>query len=161
MVSVGENGEVLAVGGQMLGETRAGKRVGDGIGREARHSLLAVGHNGSTGCFHPLDRVKTGSILLSCQLFLGDFAGVITGIGRLQLHRSRERAYRLGRDGHAFLLCIKFSLGFPAEQSPANEKYEQTGLYGIHSPLGMTSSQNRATALPRALGSDENPGAAP
>src|SRR5215468_7352835 len=114
MVSVGENGEVLSIRGQMLGETRAGERVGDGIGREARDSLLAVRHNGSTGCFHPLDRVKTGSVLLSRQLFLGDFTGVITGISRLQLHRSRKRANRLGRNGHAFLLYIKFSWRFPA-----------------------------------------------
>lgn len=52
VVAVVENGEVLAVGGEVGCETRAGEGVGDGIGGEGRGALFAVGDERLAGRRH-------------------------------------------------------------------------------------------------------------
>ena len=97
-MAVGEDGEILAVAGEMIGEAGARQGVGERIGGEARPALLAVGDDRRPGRLHPPDRVDGGFLLLGLELVLADLAGIIGGVGSLQRCRARQRADRLGRD---------------------------------------------------------------
>ncbi|MEJ7720177.1 MAG: hypothetical protein WKF58_06880 [Ilumatobacteraceae bacterium] len=100
MVPVVEDREVLAVAGEVVGETGAGERVGDRVRGEARCPLLAVGHDRRAGRLHPLDRVAARLVLLGDEIVVAGLALVVRGVRLLQAGRSRQRADGLGRDGH-------------------------------------------------------------
>jgi hypothetical protein len=103
-MAVVEDGEELAVAGQVVGQAGARQRVGDRIGGEARLALLAVGDDRLAGLLEALDRVLGGRVLLGLQLVPGDLALVVVGVGLLELHRPGQGSDELGRDRHAALL---------------------------------------------------------
>ena len=100
MMAVGEYGEILPVRREIVGEPGSGQRIGERIGREARHALLAIGDDGLAGRLRALDRIEAGGILLPLEVLVLDLAGIIVGEGVLQLHRPRQRSDGFGRDWH-------------------------------------------------------------
>ena len=101
VVAVVEDGEELAVAGEVVGEAGARERVGDRVGGEARLALLAVGDVGLAGLLEPPDRVLGRLVLLGLEGGEVDLAVVVGLVGLLQLHGPGQRSDELGRDGHA------------------------------------------------------------
>ena len=65
VMAVVEDGEELAVAGEVVGQAGARERVGDRVGGEARLALLAVGDDRLAGRLQALDRVLGGRVLLA------------------------------------------------------------------------------------------------
>jgi hypothetical protein len=105
MTAVVEDGEELAVAGEVLGEAGPRERVGDRVCREARLALLAVGDDRLAGRLEALDRVLGGLVLQRLELLPRDLAVVEVLVGVLQLLRTRKRAHELGGDRHALSSC--------------------------------------------------------
>ena len=67
-MAVVEDREELPVAGQVVGQTGAGERVRDRVGREARLALLAVGDDRLTDLLEAPDRVLGRGVLLGLEL---------------------------------------------------------------------------------------------
>ena len=67
-MAVVEDGEELAVAGEVVGQAGAREGVGDRVGGEARLALLAVGDDRLAGRLEALDRVLRGRVLLLPEL---------------------------------------------------------------------------------------------
>ncbi|HEX4625858.1 MAG TPA: hypothetical protein VH231_15525 [Solirubrobacteraceae bacterium] len=89
VVAVVEDGEELAVAGQVVGQAGAGQRVGDRIGGKARLALFPVGHHRLTRGLQPLDRIFGRLVLLGLQVRELDPALVVVLVGVLQRLRPR------------------------------------------------------------------------
>ena len=115
MVSVVEDREELAIAGEVVGQTRAGQRVGDRVGREARLALLAVGDDRLADALKALDRVGGRLVLLRLEVLERDVALVIGLVGLLELHRARQGTDQLGGDRHR--LSPQVGDGIPERQT--------------------------------------------
>jgi len=91
MVTVIEDGEVLAVSGETIGKAGTHESIGERIGGEGGSTLLAIGNNGMPGTFEILEGIDDRLFLSSVELLFGDLAGVVISICLLQLGRARER----------------------------------------------------------------------
>jgi hypothetical protein len=87
VMPVSKDRKILPVRREIVGEPSPGQRVGERIGRKARHALLSVGDDGLARGLRALDRVEAGGVLFPFQFLVLDLAGVIVGERLLQLHR--------------------------------------------------------------------------
>jgi hypothetical protein len=100
VMAIVEDGEVLAVEGEVVGGAGPRQGVREVIGRETRLPVLTVGDVRLAGRLQPLDRVLSRRVLRGYELLLGDLALVVIGVGLLQLHRPRQGSNKLSRNRH-------------------------------------------------------------
>src|ERR1700677_90042 len=103
---VGEEREILPACGEMVGKASPGQRVGERVGRKARHALFAVGYDGRARRLRALDTAEAGRVLFALQICVLDLAGVIVGERLLQLHRPGQRSNGFSGDWHCVSPCF-------------------------------------------------------
>ena len=89
VVTVVEDGEILAVTGEVRRQAGTGQGVGQRVRGEARRPLLTIGHDRGAGRLHPLDRVAACRVLFPSEVGVADLAGVVGGDRCLQRRRPR------------------------------------------------------------------------
>ncbi|KAL8965157.1 MAG: hypothetical protein Q9183_003998, partial [Haloplaca sp. 2 TL-2023] len=85
MMPVIEDGKVLPIGGEVCGQPGTAKGVDDGICSKRGGALFAVGDQGLARGGHLHHRLLGGLVLRRDQVFFGDFAGIVVGVGNLKV----------------------------------------------------------------------------
>jgi hypothetical protein len=100
MMTIIEDGEVLAICGKTIGKAGAAEGVCERVGGEGRSTLLAIGDDGVTSSFEILQGVNDGCLLSSMELVFRDFTCVVVRICLLQLGRAGDGTNEFDWDRH-------------------------------------------------------------